>query len=63
MLCAGYASGGKDACQNDSGGPLVEDSTIVGIVSWGNGCAQADYPGVYTDIGALRGWITEATGV
>lgn len=63
MLCAGYPSGGKDSCQNDSGGPLVEGSTVVGIVSWGWGCAAAGYPGVYADVGALRDWIESATGV
>ena len=42
----------QDACKRDSGGPLVSrfgtKSTIVGIVSWGLGCAAATYPGVYT---------------
>ena len=42
----------QDACKRDSGGPLVSrfgtKSTIVGVVSWGLGCAAATYPGVYT---------------
>lgn len=63
MLCAGYATGGKDACQYDSGGPLVQGSVVVGIVSWGVGCALPRYPGVYADVGALRDWIELVTGV
>jgi len=49
MLCAGYLKGGKDACTNDSGGPLVlqddGNDLLVGIVSWGIGCAFKNYPG------------------
>lgn len=57
MLCTARA--GKDACFGDSGGPLVQKSTglLCGIVSWGVGCAQADYPGVYTRVSAYEGWI------
>jgi secreted trypsin-like serine protease len=54
-LCAGYDAGGKDSCQGDSGGPMVKKlagGTFVqaGIVSWGDGCARADAPGVYTQV-------------
>nr|DAA64572.1 TPA_exp: trypsin 1C [Locusta migratoria] len=63
MICAGVSGGGKDACQGDSGGPLVSGSTQVGIVSWGNGCALAGYPGVYSNVANLRSWISQATGV
>lgn len=57
MLCAGMVDGGKDACQGDSGGPLVSNGQLVGIVSWGNGCGRADFPGVYTNVAAVRNWI------
>ncbi|XP_014089639.2 trypsin-1 [Bactrocera oleae] len=57
MLCAGYLAGGTDSCQGDSGGPLVCNNELVGIVSWGNGCAQRGYPGIYTNVSYYRNWI------
>ncbi|KAM4854974.1 transmembrane protease serine 11B-like [Thomomys bottae] len=68
MLCAGYLSGEADACQNDSGGPLAYiDSRkiwhLVGIVSWGDGCAKKNKPGVYTRVSSYRDWIISKTGL
>uniref|UniRef100_A0A3Q4G6A3 trypsin n=1 Tax=Neolamprologus brichardi TaxID=32507 RepID=A0A3Q4G6A3_NEOBR len=57
MLCAGYSLGGKDSCQGDSGGPLVCDGRVYGVVSWGKGCADAQFPGVYTAVSKFRRWI------
>lgn len=63
-ICGGdLAVGGIDSCQGDSGGPLVmkvgEQMTLVGVVSWGEGCAQAKLPGVYTRISHVSSWIAE----
>ncbi|CAG7654505.1 S1 family peptidase [Actinacidiphila bryophytorum] len=59
MVCAGVTGGGKDACQGDSGGPLVADGKLIGLVSWGTGCAEAAYPGVYTRVSAVSGLVAQ----
>jgi secreted trypsin-like serine protease len=66
MICAGdLAHGGVDTCQGDSGGPMVRPDAHgtwveVGIVSFGNGCARAGYPGVYTRVSAFTRDIADA---
>ncbi|CBY08977.1 unnamed protein product [Oikopleura dioica] len=58
MFCAGIMpEGGKDACQGDSGGPVRMGDDVIGITSWGLGCAQSYLPGVYTDVGFYSDWI------
>jgi trypsin len=64
MVCAGEPSGGVDTCAGDSGGPLEAPIgggvyRLVGITGWGDGCAQANKPGVYTRVAGdtMRGLI------
>jgi len=65
MLCAnGVDSNGEttDACQGDSGGPLVCDAgsgrfVLHGATSWGYGCANPQYPGVWARISHELDWI------
>ncbi|RWS25653.1 Clotting factor B-like protein, partial [Leptotrombidium deliense] len=63
MMCAGSEDGKNDACQSDSGSPLVFYDTqkqrwyIVGIVSFGHRCADPKFPGVYTKVAHYIHWI------
>jgi secreted trypsin-like serine protease len=67
-LCVGTPAGGVDTCQGDSGGPyavmdidgdndLVVEPTLIGVTSWGNGCADADFPGLATRVTSYLDWI------
>ncbi|XP_015419150.1 PREDICTED: kallikrein-10 [Myotis davidii] len=57
MLCAGLDQG-QDPCQSDSGGPLVCDETLQGVLSWGvYPCGSAQHPAVYTQICKYTSWI------
>lgn len=64
VICAGNLSdGGIDSCQGDSGGPLFRPSSdgqkplLLGLVSWGTGCAQPYNPGHYTMVARFQEWI------
>jgi len=69
MICSGVPKGDCDTCQGDSGGPLyqvgtvhahgadVNISVIVGVTSWGVGCARPGVPGVYARVSTYADWI------
>ncbi|EDO47761.1 predicted protein, partial [Nematostella vectensis] len=64
MLCAGMRQGGVDSCQGDSGGPFVctnpenpRQWTLVGVTSWGKGCARALKYGIYANVRRYLHWI------
>ncbi len=62
-MCAGGTANRTDSCQGDSGGPLVVTTpgtpVLVGVVSWGQGCARAYTPGVYARTSAIFDWATQ----
>ncbi|XP_055586849.1 trypsin beta-like [Uranotaenia lowii] len=58
MMCA--AAPGRDACQGDSGGALMCKNKVVGVVSFGAGCAHPNFPSVHVDVVHYEKWISKA---
>ncbi len=67
QLCAGYAEGQIDTCAGDSGGPLyiVESGRViqVGITSFGNGCGQENFYGIYSNVSHYIPWLSDYIAV
>ncbi|XP_075982021.1 trypsin, alkaline C-like [Anticarsia gemmatalis] len=61
MLCAGWLDvGGRDACTGDTGGPLYDSHGVtIGISSFGVGCADPEFPGVYVRVSRYTSWIQD----
>ncbi|XP_035025933.2 vitamin K-dependent protein C [Hippoglossus stenolepis] len=61
VLCAGILGQNKDACEGDSGGPMVtlyrDTWFLIGLVSWGEGCGREDKLGIYTKVSNYNEWI------
>ncbi|XP_053615634.1 trypsin CFT-1-like [Plodia interpunctella] len=59
MICSGLLGvGGRGACTDDAGGPLYYLNIVIGVISWGQGCALPDFPGVSTNVAAFTNWIS-----
>ncbi|XP_072514094.1 coagulation factor X [Salminus brasiliensis] len=63
MFCAGYFEGRQESCRGDDGSPLVtqygETTYLTGIVSWGKGCSQPGFYGIYTKVSSFLDWIQQ----
>ncbi|XP_041697434.1 vitamin K-dependent protein C [Coregonus clupeaformis] len=61
VLCAGVIGRREDACEGDSGGPMVtlyhNTWFLIGLVSWGEGCGDEDKLGIYTKVSNYNEWI------
>ncbi|XP_029163066.1 mite allergen Der p 3-like [Nylanderia fulva] len=57
QICANNPNISKGSCKGDSGGPLIANEKLVGLVSWAKGCSLTDYPTVYTRIPSYIDWI------
>ncbi len=67
QICAGFPQGGRDSCLGDSGGPLMtmQDGEFrqIGVVSFGRGCAEPNFFGVYSRLEFYKPWITDITSI
>ncbi|XP_045778930.1 trypsin, alkaline C-like [Maniola jurtina] len=62
MICTGILDvGGKGACTGDHGGPMYYGNITIGVVSWGEGCGHATFPGVSVNVASYVDWIIDHT--
>ncbi|XP_020278718.1 trypsin 3A1-like [Pseudomyrmex gracilis] len=64
MFCSGFLQGEFDACFGDSGGPLLVKGVhgqldVIGLVSFGRGCARPSFPGIYTKLTNYIDWFKD----
>ncbi|KAM9032189.1 vitamin K-dependent protein C isoform X1 [Sarcophilus harrisii] len=63
MLCAGILGDRRDACEGDSGGPMITEFRgtwfLVGLVSWGEGCGRPNNFGIYTKVSQYLSWMQD----
>lgn len=63
QLPAGLTAGGKDSCQGDSGGPITVSvggvRKLAGAVSWGNGCAEPNFVGLYARVSSFATYLSQ----
>ncbi|XP_021196267.3 trypsin, alkaline C isoform X3 [Helicoverpa armigera] len=58
MVCSGVLDvGRRDQCGGDSGGPLYHNGVLVGVCSFGRGCARRRFPGVNARVSSASAWI------
>ncbi|XP_046972394.1 trypsin, alkaline C-like [Vanessa cardui] len=61
MICAGVLNvGGRDACHDDSGGPVYFGDIVVGVISFGYDCANGSWPSISSAVGSYTDWIVES---
>ncbi len=67
QICAGFPQGGRDSCLGDSGGPLMAlqggEYRQIGVVSFGRGCAEPNFYGVYSRVSFYKQWISDIAGI
>ncbi|GBP30072.1 Trypsin-1 [Eumeta japonica] len=63
MFCAGFEKGLRDACHGDSGGSAVSNGRVLGLVSFGYGCAEPNSYGIYSNVALVRSWIEDITNL